>query len=336
MATIKEVAKLAGVSPSTVSRALSNRIFVEEETRQRVLRAVEELGYKPNILARGLKQGRTYTLALLVPDINSLFYPQIMKSLEREAAAQGYSVLLCNNDEDIERERQALELLTARGIDGVLCLSVEDEVSHLVQLREDKKMPVVLINRTVPDPLSCVTVDHEAGGYAMTRYLLERGHRRIAGVFGSFERQRFRERYAGCKRALKEFGIEDYKKYFLYDVDTAEEAYRRTSGLLARGEGPLPTAFFASMDIMAIGVYRALSERGLRIPEDVSVAGFDNIEMTQYMMPPLTTYAVPIDEMAQCCVTNLLEQMEDRDKLVRETIPGAVIERASVRELSGI
>ena len=331
MSTIKDVARLAGVSTSTVSRTLSGRIFVEEETRRRVLQAVEQLGYQPNILARGLKQGRTYTIAFLVPDINSLFYPQIMKALERAAAAEGYSILLCNNDESAVKEQQALERLTARGIDGVVCMTVADEAQHLVQLKEKQKMPIVLINRSLPEALSSITVDHEEGSYAMTRYLLEHGHRRIAGLFGNFERQRFRSRYAGCKRAMEEFAVPDYKKNFVYDVNTVEEAYRRASELLRRPEPERPTAFFASMDVLAIGIYRAVSECGLRIPEDISVVGFDNIEMTQYMMPPLTTYAAPIDELARRSVTALLAQMDDPEQTIRETLPGILVERGSVK-----
>lgn len=331
MSTIKDVAKLAGVSTSTVSRTLSGRIFVEEETRQRVLQAVEQLGYQPNILARGLKQGRTYTIAFLVPDINSLFYPQIMKALERAAAAEGYSILLCNNDESSQKERQALERLAARGIDGVVCMTVADEAGHLVRLKEEQKMPVVLINRSVPESLSSITVDHEAGGYAMTRYLLEHGHRRIAGLFGNFERQRFRDRYAGCKCAMEEFSVPDYKKNFVYDVNNAQEAYHRALELLRRPEEERPTAFFASMDVLAIGVYRAVNECGLRVPEDISVAGFDDIEMTRYMMPPLTTYAAPIDELAQQAIAALIAQWEEPGRTIRKTLPGTLVERESVQ-----
>ena len=124
MATLKDVAKLAGVSPSTVSRTLSGTIFVEEKTRERVMKAVEELQYHPSMTARALKAGKSYTFALMVPDINSLYYPEIMRSMEKYAAEQGYTILLCNNSEDLEKERRSTDLMISKGVDGIFCMSV--------------------------------------------------------------------------------------------------------------------------------------------------------------------------------------------------------------------
>lgn len=200
MSIIKDVAKLAGVSASTVSRAISQRVFVEEETRQKVLQAVEELGYQPNMFAKALKDGRTNTIAFLIPDINSLFYPEVMKSIERYASEKGFSTILCNNNEDIQKEKQTMKMLLNRRVDGILCVSI----------------------------------DNEYGGYLMAKALLERGHVKIAGMFGDFGRQRFRDRYLGCRRAMEEFGIHDYKRYFIYAVDMVEEAYQRTLEMLER------------------------------------------------------------------------------------------------------
>ena len=327
MSTIKDVAKLAGVSPSTVSRTLSNRIFVEEETRQRVMKAVEELNYKPSIMAKALREGRTYTIALLVPDINSLFYPMIMKSIEKYAAQKGYSIILCNNNEDIECEKRNMEMLGSRGIDGILCMSVEDDIRHLLRFQKEQKVPVVLVNRDFTEDISCITVDNGYGGYMMTKYLLDMGHRKIAGMFGDFSRQRFRERYDGCKRALEEYGIQDYRKYFIYDVNTVEEAYRCTQAALSGTDRP--TAFFASLDILAIGIYSGINESGLAIPRDVSVVGFDNIFMTEYMVPPLTTYNAPIDHLAQQSMECLIRQIEDGKPPVRIVMKGELVERKS-------
>ena len=163
MTTIKDVAKLAGVSASTVSRALSNRVFVEEETRQKVLKAVEELNYRPSVLAKGLREGRSHTLAFLVPDINSLFYPMVMKSMERYAAEKGYALILCNNNESIENEKKNIAMLGSRGVDGLLCMSTEDEIQHLVEFEKSNKIPVVLVNRMVSQPVSSVSFDNDTG-----------------------------------------------------------------------------------------------------------------------------------------------------------------------------
>lgn len=329
MSTIKDVAKLAGVSTSTVSRALSNKIFVEEATRKKVMAAVEALGYRPNILAKGLKEGKTYTLAFLVPDIHSLYYPEIMKDIEEFASQKGYSVILCNCGGSIEREKKILEMQAARGIDGILCMSVADDVSHLVEFQNQKNIPVVLVNRYSEENISCITLDHEAGGYMMTKALVEQGHTKIAGVFGNSRRRRFRDRCAGCERAMQEAGIEDYKRFFLYDVDTIDDAYQAAAKLLEQPERP--TVFFASMDALTLGIYRAIREKGLVIPRDISVVGFDNINITPFMMPPLTTFAEPTDVLAKRSVECLLEQISDPEKRFKEVLNGTLIFRESLQ-----
>lgn len=331
MSTIKDVAQLAGVSVSTVSRALSNRVFVEESTKQRVLQAAKELNYHPSVVAKALREGRSYVLALMVPDINSLFYPELMKNVEKVAAEKGYALFLCNNNESIEKERQTLNMLASRGVDGLICMSVRDDISHILAFREKTGIPVVLVNRNFPEQISCVSSTDELGGYMMTKYLLDRGHRRIAGVFGDFDMQRFRARYDGCKRALEEYGIRDYKRFFIYDASSIEEAYLRTRDMLAMPNQP--TAFFATMDILTIGVYRGIEESGLRVPEDISVVGYDNIFMTQYMNPPLTTYSVPIAELARHAVEAVVGHIEGNKEREYVVLEGTIVERNSVRRI---
>ncbi len=332
MSTIKDVAKLAGVSPSTVSRTLSNRIFVEEETRQKVLKAVEELGYHPNIMARGLKEGKTRILGFMVPDINSLFYPMIMKEVERCASKKGYSLILINNDESLEKEKQALASFAGGRADGIMCMSVEDDIRHLEKFQKEQKIPVVLVNRSGGKSMSSVSIDNEYGGYLMTKYLLEHGHSRITGMFGDLNKERFRERYAGCKRAMEEYGVSDYEKSFIYNVNSVEEAYWRTCEILKSSDRP--TAFFASMDILAIGIYSGINASGLRIPEDVSVVGFDNIFMAQYMIPGLTTYNFSVDSVAEVSVDLLLKQIENPNCRKKHIIQkGNLLERGSVKNI---
>lgn len=331
MSTIKDVAKLAGVSVSTVSRALSGRIFVEEETKQKVLEAVRELNYRPNVIAKGLREGRFCIIALLVPDINSLFYPALMKSVERAAYQKGYSLILCNTNNDVEMEKQAVEMLGSRGVAGIICMSVEDDIRSLQEFQNSENIPIVLVNRNSEGRLGTVSIDDEHGGYLMTKELLEHGHRKIAGMFGSFEKRRFRERYNGCKRAMEEYGISDYKRYFIYDVDTIDEACQRS--IMALQNEDRPTAFFATLDMMTIGIYSGISQCGLRIPEDVSVVGFDDIFMTKHMIPPLTTYHAPIEELSQKAVDMLIKLIEDKKPIEEIVVKGRVQERQSVRNL---
>ena len=333
MATIKDVAKLAGVSISTVSRTLSNKIFVEEETRQKVLRAVKELDYRPNMMAKGLKEGKTQTLALLVPDINSLFYPMLMKSIEKYATEKNYSLILYNNNEDISREKRNLETLRNRYVDGVICMSVSDEISHILNTVKEDKLPAVFVNRYFNDDVSCITIDNHYGGYLATKQLLENGHRKISCMFGDLSNQRFRERYEGCKQAMEEYGVHDYEEYFIFDVDSIEEAYSKTINVLKIKEQP--TAFFASIDSFAIGIYSGINQKGLRIPEDISVVGYDNLFITQYMIPPLTTYDTRIDELAKQSVECLLRQIESGEpgSIEKNILKGSLIIRDSVKKI---
>ena len=327
MSTIKEVAKLAGVSISTVSRTISGNAFVEEETRQKVMKAITTLNYKPNQMARGLRAGKTYTLALMIPDINSLYYPMIMRSIEQEVSKKDYALILCNNNESLETEKKNLEMLLQRKVDGIFCMSVSDDVRHLIAA--GREVPVVLLNRNFDD-ICCVTYDNVDGAYKMVKYLLELGHRKIAGVFGDFRIQRYRDRYDGCKKAMEEYGIKDYKKYFIYDVTNTDEAYLRTIDMLERSDKP--TAFFASIDIVAIGIYSAIFKSGLSIPGDISVAGYDNIDISKYLTPPLTTYNASTKTMAQEAVRCMFQLMEynEASNFEHVMLIGDVKERMSV------
>lgn len=331
MSTIKDVAKLAGVSCSTVSRTLSNRAFVEEETRQKVLKAVEALDYRPSMLAKGLREGRCYRIAFMVPDINSFFYPMIMKSIEKYAMQKGYSVILCNNEESLALEKKNMEMMGSGAVDGILCMSVSDEIQHFERFQKERGIPVVLVNRKGSEDIVGIEMDDEYGGYVMTKYLLQHGHRKIAAMFGNFDNQRFRDRCRGCKRAMEEYGVEGYKRYFIYDADSIQEAYERTMDVLAKENRP--TAFFASMDILSIGIYRGIDESGMKVGEDISVAGYDNITISEYMNPPLTTYGTPVDWMAQEGVGALIDRIERRERQVQRTRRGEVIERRSVRNI---
>lgn len=333
MATLKDVAKLAGVSPSTVSRTLSKRIFVEEETRARVLKAVEELHYQPSAMARALKEGKTHTLALLIPDINSLFYPEIMHSMEKYASEQGYTIMLCNTNNQLEKEKRVAGLVCGRGVDGILCMSVADDVSHLAALQKEYRIPTILVNRHASETMGSVTIDNEHGGYLMTKHLLDNGHRNIACMLGNLDHERFRSRYNGCKRAFEETGITNYKRYCCYDIDSLDEAYQKTREMLSMPDPP--TAFFATMDILTLGIYSGIVESGYRIPDDISIVGFDDIFITAYMMPPLTTYHASIDELARRSVQLLLKKIHNPGLEAEEiTIQGTLKERKSVKSLA--
>jgi len=331
MSKINDVARLAGVSPSTVSRALSKKVFVKKETRQRVLQAALELNYHPSMTAKSLREGKSYAIALLVPEISGLFYPELTSAIEQRVSKSGYLLFLCSSHNSFENEKRTIELLANRGIDGICCVSVEDEFEHLVQFQKTTGIPVVMMNRSDRDCLSYVTVDNVDGGHQATKYLLDRGHRRIAGLFGDFSIRRYWERSQGYRMALEEKGVQLPDFYRLTNITSSEEAYCHAKKIL-RSENP-PTAFFASADILAVGIYHAASEVGLRIPEDISVVGFDNISLTEHMTPSLTSYCMPVEEIAEESISMLLHQIEFGVAPASILLKGKVVERNSVQPL---
>ncbi len=330
-ATIKDVAALAGVSISTVSRALSGKTYVEEETKARVMEAVETLHYKPNLIAKGLKERKTNMIAVMIPALDSLYYATLTKNVEQCAAEAGYSVLFCNSQNDLEKERKSLEMLKTRLVDGIICMTIDDHIEHVLKMRRSEALPIVLLNRDLKENISSASVDMEYGSYLMTEYLLKRGHREIAGVFENLEKQRHRRRYRGYMNALRDYHADVNESYVLDNVTEVEAAYQKTKALFAREDHP--TAIFVSEEMMVLGVYRAIHECGFSVPEDVSVVGFDNIYTAEYMYPSLTTYDSMVEELSQKSVEILLKEIEEGGEPQKIVMRGGVIERESVRSL---
>ncbi len=332
MTTIKEVAKRTGVSISTVSRALANKLHVKDSTRQRILAAVSELGYRPNFMAKGLKAGKTMTFAVVVPDIINPFYPKLVKSIEHHAARLGYSIILFDANEDKKRELRIFETILSHAVDGVLLSSASDDVSHISLLRREN-IPVVIVSRDFAADACRITNDNEHGAFVMVNHLIKRGHTCISCLLGSKRLQRYRQRYLGCRRAFRQAQLDDFESWCVTELHSVEDAYAATQKMLARPDPP--TAFFIYIDIAAMGVYNAIYNSGLRIPDDISVVGFDNISMSQHMFPPLTTYENPADSIASAAIGSLIDQIRTprhphHDKII---VPGKLIERQSVRSI---
>jgi Transcriptional regulators len=321
MANIKQVAKLAGVSTSTVSRTLSNKIPVGDATRERVLTAVRKLGYRPNMMAKGLKEGRSNTIALIVPDLINPFFPKLVKCMEHCALEHGYYLILCDSGGDEDLEKRYVESMHSHYVDGVLYISVVKGDERARMLKE-QGVPIVVVNRKCDVGVPCVSNDNRHGAFTIIDYLVKCGHRKISCLAAPLRSPHYKQRYRGCLDAFAAHGIDDFEKYLVEDVLTAEQAYEATKTLLSRPDRP--TAIFTFIDFMAIGVYSGVSECGLSVPDDVSVAGFDNISISAHMIPPLTTYEHPVEEIADRAVKELLG-----------VINGTNREGASFHELSG-
>lgn len=330
MSDIREVAKRAGVSISTVSRALSGKIFVKEETKEKIMEAVAALGYVPNRAAQGLKEGKSNNIGLIIPDITNPLYPKLVKALEMRAAELGYTLILFDTDKDKKSEERYLRSLPSHYVGGAIVVTATDDFSHVAQLNE-QNIPVVIVNRDFESSIHCVTNDNENGAYNVTRYLLEHRHKRIACFQVDMDLQRYRQRFDGFVKAHREFNVKVSKKLLVDKVETAEDAYHATRKLLAQPNPP--TAFLSFIDIMTFGIYSAIFDQGLAIPNDISVAGFDDIDTSRHMSPPLTTYAHPVKDIADAALAAITEAIEN-DKLLtgrpNVVVEGSLIARRSV------
>jgi len=327
--TIRDVAARAGVSVATVSRVVNrNPHRVSPATRRRVLSAVQALGYRANIIAQGLKQRRTRTVALIVPDISNPFYPAIARGIEDRAQEHGYAVLLCNTYEDLTRERVYLELLRTRMIDGLIFATVGSNTRHLRTLRREQ-LPVVLVARDVDGvPIDAVFVDNFRGELEATSHLIGLGHRRIVHIAGPASLRVASERRRGYLRALEAAGVPQQDAVVVegdFSADGGREAVRT---LLERNTGF--TALAAANDLMAIGAMEVLRHAGRRVPDDVAVVGFDDITFASLVSPALTTVAQPKYRMGQLAMDRLLALMDGADGRPKQLVlPPELVVRES-------
>ena len=291
MTTIREVAERAGVSYATVSHVINNTRVVSPETRQRVLAAMAELNYRPNALARSLRQGKTNTLGLVLPDSANPFFAEISRSIEDKAFNKGYSVFLCNTELDTERELFYVDVLSKKQVDGIIFVAAGDQTDSLDFLVREG-MPVVMIDRNVPNvQVDAVLPDHRLGGFLATQHLLKLGHTRIACIAGPSSITPSAERITGYRNALEQANIPYDEKLVIRGDYHAQSGMDITSSILMMD--PRPTAIFALNDLMALGALRAAAEAGCSVPKDLAVVGYDNLELSPYPNPPLTTIAHP-------------------------------------------
>lgn len=316
MATIYDVAAKAGVSITTVSHVLNSTRFVSDDTKARVLQAVEQLNYRPSSLARALVRQETQTIALIVPDNMNPFFAELARGIENFGFAAGYNVLLCNSDHNISKELAYLDMLISKRVDGVIYMTADTHVEQLQPLLHSK-VPLVTFDRDYPG-IDAIMLDNFGGGYAAGRYLLDLGHRHIGCVGGPDTGTRSADRVRGVQQAMTQAGLPCEPEYaFIGDwsFQSGLEAARHFLSL------PVPpTAIFACNDVMAIGALSYLQRAGMRVPEDVSVMGFDNITLAGFSSPPLTTIAIPILEFGQQLCQMLLDRINGQLPAVAQRI----------------
>ncbi len=316
MATIKDVAARAGISYTTVSHVVNGTRPVSDPVRSKVEAAIAELGYVPSGVARSLRVRATGTLGLLVPNASNPYFAELARGIEDHAERNGYSVILCNSDDDTDKQLRYLRVLLERRIDGLIVATVASDAAFAEALA-NLRVPLVLVDRSL-DGVSAdqLRVDHEQGAYLATRHLLELGHRRIACIGGPASTQVAQLRAAGYRRALDEAGIEASA---VVDCPFTSPAGHAAAQALLAGE-QRPTAIFAGNDMIALGVLRAAAERQLQVPQQLSVVGFDDIEVSRYLHPALTTVGQCIGALGEQVAARLLERIRTPGLAVAERL----------------
>ncbi|MGN7875228.1 LacI family DNA-binding transcriptional regulator [Roseateles sp. 22389] len=333
MTTLVEVARAAGVTAATVSNVLRNRGKVGEETRRRVLAAVEQLGYRPNLMARALVEGKPHTMALLVSSIANPFYPEFALEVERAARKLGYFLLVCNTNEDPAQERAYLDAIGGALAQGVIVMNADFVQLDALQNLRRRGVPVVLCmweRPQEPPPLPCVAVDLYQAGVLAAEHLLRLGHRRIGAVCGSEPTGNHRWRLRGFLDTMAQAGAALPASCLRYGHDTIDDGRNAAHSLLA-GEPGL-TAVFATNDLPALGVLQAAAELSLEVPRDLSVIGVTDIQLAHQMRPALSTVAMPTAEAATLAVQLLQSEIDaspDHAPPMRVTEPPRLVVRAS-------
>lgn len=317
--TIYDVAEHAGVSITTVSRVLNNNPNVKDSTRQKVLTAIEELNFKKNFLAAALMTKQTSTFGLIIPDIKNLFYADLTRAIEDAANQHGLNVILCNTDNDLSKEAMYIDFLIQKGIDGIIFSTPEVKDSNIKEVVENyPDLPVIVIGSRVHNvSVNEVLADNVLGAYLATQHLLEAGHRKIAYLSGGKNSFSGNERRKGYEKALSEYGVEVNPEWISIGEFKSHSGYERAKWILSQ-ENP-PTAIFAGNDLIAVGVYQVARELSLRIPEDLSVIGFDDTEYAEILYPTLTTVHIPTEEIGSRAMQIAILELESK-KMSKETV----------------
>lgn len=326
MAGIREVARLAGVSPATVSRVMNGTAHVEEEKRRRVERAIEETGFKPNEVARALFKKSSRVIGVIVPDIVNPFFNEMAKAIEGEAYRQGYRMTLCCSENNAQKERENIHMLGQMNADGIILMTNNEEVE---QDGKESGIPVVLLDRQLPKNcgIACIQADNYAGGQLAAEYLIRCGCRQIVNVCGPQRFSSARQRYLGygevCRRHKREIRMIECEYSFEAGLQAGEEILKRW---------PETDGIMACDDMVAAAICKVLKKAGRRIPDEVQLIGFDGVAFGTMFTPELTTVAQPIEEMGQAAVERIIHYVEEQEIRKDQIFPVHLVKRETTRE----
>lgn len=327
MVKIKDVADAAGVSTATVSRVLANKPYVSKKIQKRVLEVVQALGYRPNRVARNLRARQSSIIALIVSDIQNPFFQMVSRAVEDAAYEQGFSVMLCNNDENPDKEKMYLNLMHDENVAGIIFSPTRQTADNFKQINE-LNTPMVVIDRRVKNvSVDNIMIDNVESAHEIVTHLLEHGYRRIGAVFG-IGSTTGRERYRGYAAALKEHGIETQSDLAKYVNATENDGYATVSQILTLS--PAPDAIFTSNGLLAAGALRAILDSKRTIPDEVAFASFDDTPWSRLVVPAITVIEQPTYEIGQLATELLLKRLKDPNRSSRTiTLKGKLVLRQS-------
>lgn len=330
--SIKDIARLARVSHPTVSRALQNSPLVNAKTAERIRRIAKESGYRASAIARGLVTRRTRTIGLVVTSIADPFTSEVVSGIEQAANDHGYSVFLADSNADPERERKIVQAFAEQRVDGILVTSSRVGALYLPLLSE-MMVPIILVNDQHPGAfVHSVMISNQEGSRAVAEHLVGLGHRQIAFIGDQFGYQSDTERFAGYKEALDAAGIPLREDYVVRGNGKPEAGMRAMDRLLYLSDPP--TAVCCYNDMTALGAMRSIRVHGLRVPQDISVAGFDDLFVASYTEPTLTTVRQPMRRMGHLAMENLIKLMSGQESAVRIKVKPELVVRESTARVN--
>ncbi len=324
--TIKQIAELANVSSATVSKVMNGKDQnISQATRQRVLKIIEEEGYIPNGIAKSLKVKSTKTIGIILPDVMNLFFSEIARGAEDMAEAKGYSIIICNTDNNEKKEQKYLHILQEKMVDGIIVTATESSSNNIFGRF---KTPMVLVDRDIDfgNKLGLIVVDNVEPAYEATKHLIDKGCKRIAFISSVKINKPSVNRYIGYEKALLEAGQTIDEDLVFLDRFSIESGYLGAKKILKDHK---VDGIFCGNDLIAMGALKEIKERGLRVPEDIKIVGFDDISISRYVDPPLTTVKQPIYEMGNEAVNMLVDIIEAREVDMKRTLKAYLVERQS-------
>ena len=307
MATLKDVAKLACVDVSTVSRALNNTSYVHPDTKARIFAAVKELSYQPNVLAQGLRQGKRHTIGVIVPRLHMTVFAEVAQGIEQTARKNGYATLICTTEEDPQAEKECLNRFRNGFVDGIIIAGTGGN-GRLIRDIKASGIAVAQIIRRQEREISSVVADYEACGYDAAKFLVSKGCKNIGLINGSMEISPYRGRYKGYKKAITKYGLPEITISSSQQCNTFEYGYHCTRQLLENN--PELDAIMTAVDVQGLGAMRALKESGKRVPEDVRVVSLTGHAVGSMLETSMTSLEVPANEMGVKVTQMIMEDIE--------------------------